>query len=125
MIARILPPEEWRQLDSVGMADIWPTWNADDVRVCVVEDEDGMILDHWVAIRFWHLEGLQVHRPSAFRRLWRLMADTMQSLGVSVVWTGARKDDTVIPGFLTRMGGKEVPITNFVLPVAAPTRRDI
>jgi hypothetical protein len=125
MIARILPASEWSRLDTLGMADVWPTWNPEDVRVCVVENDDGLILDHWIAIRFWHVEGLQVHHPQAFRRLWRLMADTLHSLGVSVVWTGATKDDAIIPGIVTRMGGKEVPITNFVVPVSMPNRRGV
>ncbi len=124
MTARILPDTEWARLDAFGMAEVWPTWNPEDVRVCVVEDEDGCIVDHWVAIRFWHVEGLQVHHPQAFRRLWRLMADTLHSLGVNVVWTGAEKGDSIVPDFVERMGGKEVPIAHFVLPVSAPSRKD-
>lgn len=124
MTERILPPSEWQRLNALGFQDIWPTWNPDDVRVCVVEDERGEIVDHWVAIRFWHVEALRVHAPHSFRRLWRLMSKTLSTLGATVVWTGADYDNEVVPEFIIRMGGQPVPIEHFILPVSSPTHRN-
>jgi len=121
-MTRILPPEEWPRLDALGFADIWPTWNPDDVRVCVVENEHGVITDHWVAIRFWHVEGLRVHHPSSGLRLWQMMRATLKSLGVSVVWTAAATNDRVVRGFIDRLGGQPMPMDHFVLPVGEPCR---
>jgi len=118
MTARILPPSEWSRLEPLGFADIWPTWNPDDVRVCVVENEQGEITDHWVAIRFWHVEALRVHHPSAALRLWRIMTRTLKELGVSTVWTGAVENDAVTKDFIVRMGGQSLPMDHFVMPVS-------
>ncbi len=117
MTARILPAKEWPRLDAFGFADIWPTWTPEDVRVCVVEDEDGQITDHWVAIRFWHVEALHVHHPSAALRLWRIMTRTLKELGASVAWTGALPQDAVTKDFIDRMGGQRLPMDHFVMPV--------
>jgi hypothetical protein len=93
-----------------------------DTKVVVSEDENGVIVGHWVLIPYWHVECFEIypeHRKKAgvAKGLFRTMFGILHSMRVKTVLTAAVTDE--VEKYLKRMHAIELPGKHFVLPTGA------
>lgn len=120
MKGRILPRNEWPNLDGTEAADVWPHLPL-STQVFVVED-DAKIIGTWLLVQLPHAECLWIdpayrHRSSVGRHLLKGMRMLAKCLGVSNVITGAMTDD--VRDMILSVGGHRLPGDHYVLPVEA------
>jgi len=118
--ARELPPEEWSRLQGTDLDSTWPLLSPNRATVIVVENEDGLIVGTWAILSIIHTEGLGVappyqHRGRVARLLLREGAKVMRRLGVTSFVTGAETCE--MADYLDRMGGTEIPLRFFSVPI--------
>jgi len=121
--SRILPVEEWPKLAHAGLGDALTVFKPADTQALVVEHE-GQIVGVWLGVRFVHAEGVWIapaHRGAfgVVKRLLTGMREIAARWGVDIVWTGAVSDDALVRGLIEKLGGKEVPMQTFILPMRA------
>ena len=122
LTTRELPPEEWPRLAGTDLAAWLPRMDPGRFTVLVVEDEQGAIVGTWAFLLVLHAEGFWIdpaHRRTGgvVRGLLRAAMDIARERGESWVFTGAEKDDAALDRYIRRLGGQEMPIRSYVLPV--------
>ena len=124
MIARILPPEEWKRLEPVQIPSLFPFVRPEDIAVIVVEDE-GKVIASLSVLKATHMEGLwidpQRRNAGVIRALLRQASAMARVWGNGWVF-GAAGDDCMRK-ILTRIGGTKIPVDAFVLPLGDGTCR--
>lgn len=118
MNARILPREEWGRLERAPVM-LFPYTQPENVAEVVVEDGD-RVLACMSVLRATHFEGLWVdpsarRHPGVMRGLLRQATAIAQVRGERWVFGGAEHDQ--MRGFLGRLGGVQVPMDLYALPV--------
>ena len=104
MTARVLPRKEWHRLTGTQLETVVPVLRRERGRVLVVE-QDGAIVGCVALYRLWHLEGLEIKRPSSTRALLgAIKAQTAQMPGV-VSWA----QNPIVGEFLERLGAEVMP----------------
>lgn len=128
MKQRILPPEEWHRLEGTEAGDVWQTFDPEQTRVIVVE-EDGKIIGTWTVMRTVHVECLWAapeYRGSfgLARRLLAGMREIASGWGARNVFTGSMSPH--VTDLIRRFGGIPAPCEYFILPLemASSGRRE-
>ena len=119
MMLRVLPPEEWSRLEGTEAESVWETFNPNNTRVLVVED-DGKIVGTWTMLRTVHAECVWVdpkYRGSygVTSRLLKGMRSVAKEWDVHSVITGSVSSD--VTNIIERLGGIPMPCESFVLPL--------
>jgi hypothetical protein len=119
MRTRILPPEEWAQLERTNVPT-FPGVRPEDSAIVVVEDGDKVIACMTV-LRATHFEGTWIdpeHRNAGVTRgLLRLATAVGKSWGTEWVFTGAANEDDHTKSLIGRLGGVLLPMSTYVLPL--------
>ena len=122
MNARILAPEEWSRLDGIDLSKLLPYTEPQNIAVCVVEDEAGKIVACLAALQVTLLEGTWI-APEHRKKAGTLRALLRQAFAVPRVrqerWAygTAETGNEEIHMYLSRLGGVQMPVTLFALPV--------
>lgn len=118
MISRVLPPSEWKRLETVPMPTMLDYVRPEDIDVCVVEDAD-RIVACWSVLRVVHLEGVWVdpayRKAGVVRGLIRKAFERAADGGRRWAFTGA--DDDRVRRIIERIGGRMIPMDTWVLPL--------
>ena len=123
MRARILPPEEWSRVPAESDAPQLLKYVApENVAPVVVEDDDGNIVASTLVLAVTHFEGLWVRQDmrgnaGVFRALIRQAYALPQARGESWAFGGAAHGDERMAGVCHRLGGRELPLRFFAIPV--------
>lgn len=120
MTPRLLRPAEWpTKLVGTDLEAIHPSLPG-NACVIVVEDEQQAVVGCWVALQYWHVEGLWVRedhrkRGAVLRRLKVAMAVLLNNFGVKRVMTAALTDD--VRALIHEANGTKLPGDHYVVPV--------
>jgi hypothetical protein len=117
--ARILSTEEWPKVEHLDMPPIIPFVSPENIAIVAVEDDAGKVIACMSVLQVTHFEGAWVdpeHRNAGVvRALLRLASALPIARGESWVFGGA--DSEQMRDVLQRLGGVEVPMSTFILPV--------
>jgi ribosomal protein S18 acetylase RimI-like enzyme len=117
--ARILSTEEWQKVEHLDMPPIIPFVSPENIAIVAVEDDAGKVIACMSVLQVTHFEGAWVdpeHRNAGVvRALLRLASALPIARGESWVFGGA--DSEQMRDVLQRLGGVEVPMSTFILPV--------
>ena len=115
---RFLPPSEWHRLNPV-FPPLGTTLREDDSQVIVIEDGDRIVASLGV-FRITHFESLTVDpeykgNPAVGRMLIKGAIEAAKRWTDNWVWgaSGTAK----MNAFLSRMGGRKMPVETFVVPL--------
>ncbi len=120
MTARVLDFSEWERLPE-ELDPILMKLSPGTSRVCVIENEEGVIVAHWLLMPVLHAECLYIApghrgRVSVGRRLLALMQQTARSLGWDRVSTASMSED--VTRMLLKIGAEAYPpALHFSLPI--------
>ena len=124
MKARILRHEEWGRLDGQGLSSLLPFVEPQNIAVVVVEDTAGEIVACLSAIQVTHLEGTWVapkYRGNAgvMRALLRQAFAVPEVRGEHWAFGSVMADGEpgLVDGFLRRLGGQQMPVRLYALPL--------
>lgn len=122
MNARILPPEEWNRIKSPGLPELMLYTEPENVTIIVVEDDQGEIVASVCAMRVTHFEGLWIEpeqrgNAGVFRSLIRQAYAVPRNRGEQWVLGGAQDDDAKMMQVCARLGGRQIPVAFFAMPV--------
>jgi ribosomal protein S18 acetylase RimI-like enzyme len=117
--ARILSTEEWQKVEHLDMPPIIPFVSPENIAIVAVEDDAGKVIACMSVLQVTHFEGAWVdpeHRNAGVvRSLLRLASALPIARGESWVFGGS--DSEQMRDVLQRLGGVEVPMSTFILPV--------
>jgi hypothetical protein len=117
--ARILSTEEWPKVEHLDMPPIIPFVSPENIAIVAVEDDAGKVIACMSVLQVTHFEGAWVdpeHRNAGVvRALLRLASALPLARGESWVFGGS--DSEQMRDVLQRLGGVEVPMSTFILPV--------
>jgi hypothetical protein len=122
MKARILSPDEWTRMNAPELPPLVPFVEPENLAIVVVEDDDGGIMACVSAMRVTHFEGLWIapeHRgnPGVFRSLIRQAYAVPRVRGERWVFGGAAHGDDRMERMCGRLGGRELPVKFYAMPV--------
>lgn len=119
MIGLILHREEYERLKPVGMPDLSLAMRPEDLGVAIVE-HDGEIVATMSVIRVTHFESLWIDprfrgNPKLVKEL--VSAGVLQAKSFGSKWVWGASDTEHMSDIIRRVGGTEVPVRSFVIPV--------
>jgi hypothetical protein len=119
---RILRPDEWSRLGDVGLGELLLYVEPQNITIVVVEDDDGEIIACVSALRITHFEGLWVApkyrgNPGVSRSLIRYVYAVPRTRGERWAFGGAANGDERMDTLCSRLGGKELPMRLYAMPV--------
>jgi len=119
MRVRVLKEKEWPELGDLDMAAILPFVKPENIRIVVVESDEGQIVATWAAIRQVEFEGIWIHpehrNAGVIRGLLQATKEAAKEWANSygVTWS----KDPVLSRQIERMGGKRFEAETYFLPM--------
>lgn len=122
MKARILGHEEWGRINSPGLPELLPFVEPQNIAVVVVEDDEGEIVASVAAMQATHFEGLWIKpeqrgNAGVFRALIRQAYALPRLRGERFAFAGSGIGDEGMDSICERLGGRQMPVKFFALPV--------
>ena len=121
MRARILSPNEWDKINAPDLPDLLRFCNPKDVAVVVVE-KDGEIVASVMVMKVTHFEGLWIKpeergNAGVLRSLLRQAYAIPLSRAEHWAFGGAEKSDARMDTLCRKLGGRELPMRLYAIPV--------
>jgi hypothetical protein len=117
MIARVMDRKEWSKLEGI-VTNLSLAFHPDDIEVVVVEDGEKVVATMAV-MRVVQFENLWIHpeyrgKHGLVTRLW---TRAIQSARKWTNWVWAASDTDHMSDIITRLGGKELPVKSYIIPI--------
>lgn len=116
-----MPPEEWPRVP-VPVNGLTAYSAPENIALVVVESDEGEILAACAVLSITHFEGLWIKpeergNAGVFRSLLRMGYALPQCRGEKWALGGAEDGDERMKGLCHKLGGKELPLKLFAIPV--------